>query len=676
MAITFGSKPAEFKYVELPFEALAAAGAAKQKRYDEGDKEITNINDTFLKIGSIKPDTKRKQELVDGYQQEIYQVVDQYSGDIGAALPKIKELQRKINYDMTYGELGAINNRYKSQQESIADIQKYNEEYIKSGGKNGMSGKESQALLDYETNELNNAPVQKNADGTWTTYQKYHRMPTINMYEEARQIAANMKPETIEQLTKLKAIGGGFYQHGKETKKYLTAEAIQMAVEQTMRNDPRFTSYLGWKNEITGKNKAVGNYLQQTLAQTSEGIQYLPGKDNAGNESMINPYAWKDQVLHEDFTNAAADAGRIFQQSEITRDVDYMHVAPKDSGSKTDPYASIPLSRPFETFNTGIQQLNSTVKQVASGAGEIAITADQAKGADGKLKPDVRAQTSMSGTGFSQTGPTKYFIKVDPANAYTSLTQNMNPLEKARLDYVIKNNPGLNGKIPTTAKEWGIIQQTLGALETAQVSTPQYSFVDDKTRKGGGAFYNANMAQFMYYDDSGVLTNALPSKLQKENRVYSGTELQQAGVKIEELVGKVASSTIAPKKIGGAGGGYTFASPDVVRMNVGGLQIDALVGKNKSQADANYLAQVLENGIASSQSTGLPMELFSGSNYVVSPVPNDPYGYNLQKFDTKGNVVESTSLKATNPVEMRRNVIELFNNNPGIQQELSDNLFR
>jgi hypothetical protein len=370
MAITFGSKPAEFKYVELPWDAIAAAGAAKQKRYDEGDKEISNINDTFLKIGSIKVDTPRKQQLVDDYQQQIYGVVDSYSGDIGAALPKIKELQRKINYDMTYGELGAINNRYKSQQESIADIQKYNEEYIKSGGKNGISGEEAQALLNYETNELNNTPVQKSPDGTWTTYQKYHRMPTINMYEEARQIAANMKPQTIEELTGLKSIGGGFYQHGKETRKILEAEAIQMAVEQTMRNDPRFTSYLGWRNEITGKNKAVTNYLQQNIAQTPEGIQYLSGKDATGNERMINPVAWTDEVLHQDFTNAAADAGRIFQQREITRDLDYMHVAPREPKEPKEETPQIGLNV-FGTPIANQKQFAAKATQAKNQFGEV-----------------------------------------------------------------------------------------------------------------------------------------------------------------------------------------------------------------------------------------------------------------------------------------------------------------
>lgn len=677
MAINMFTKPAEFKYVELPFEAIAAAGAARQKRYDEGDKSISDINDTFLKIGSIKVDTPRKQELVDAYQQQIYGVVDSYAGDIGAALPKIKELQRKINYDMTYGELGAINNRYKSQQESIADIQKYNEEYIKSGGKNGISGEEAQALLNYEMNELNNTPVQKDASGTWTTYQKYHRMPTINMYEEARQIAANMKPETIEQLTGLKSIGGGFYQHGKETRKILEAEAIQMAVEQTMRNDPRFTSYLSWRNEITGKNKAVRSYLQNNTVTTPEGIQYLPGKDG---QSVVNPVAWADSVLHSDFTDAASDAGRIFQQREITRDMDYMHVAPSQPKVQENPYAVRPLNTPNVNLSTAINGLKTTIGQVVSGGQKVNIPKEQAYGPDGKLKPGVTVNNApASGTGFSTIGQTTYSIAV---KNYDELVSSLNPVDRARMDYLIQNG-SLKGKKPTNPAEWKLLQNDLNTIgNNAQYSGVVNAYEDVNTRRKEGEMYNANMQNFMFYDETGEITSALPKNMQNSSRVYSGTELRQAGIKISELTGKMTTSSSAPRSVSGANGAYTFAAPDVVLMKTAdGREITGLVGRNKAQIDGGYIAEVLENAVKSSSATGLPEQLFAGSEYVVSPIPSDPYSFNINKYGKNGQVLESVTVKATNPIELRQSVLNLWNNpssttSANIRNELQSNLFR
>lgn len=693
MALTFGSKPAEFKYVELPWEAIAAAGAAKQKRYDEGDKGISDINDTFLKIGSIKADTPRKQQLVDDYQQQIYGVVDSYSGDIGAALPKIKELQRKINYDMTYGELGAINNRYKSQQESIADIQKYNEEYIKSGGKNGMSGEEAQALLNYEMNELNNAPVQKNPDGTWTTYQKYHRMPTINMYEEARQIAANMKPQTIEELTGLKSIGGGFYQHGKETRKILEAEAIQMAVEQTMRNDPRFTSYLGWRNEITGKNKAVGNYLQQNLAQTPEGIQYLPGKDAAGNQSMINPYAWKDEVLHEDFRNAAADAGRIFQQREITRDLDYMHVAPREPKEpKVDPYSARSLNVPNTPLTTALQGLQTRIGDIAQGKGKVSVSGDVALDKNKNLKPGFTRDFSLFKPGEkgavpifggllspSSSGPEPKFQK--KVETYDDLKGALTPVEQARLDYVIQHG-SLKGKKPASPADWKAIENDLATIgQTVQYSGVVNAYENAETRRKEGEMYNAQMPNFMFYDETGEITSALPKDSQRENRIYSGTELRQAGIKISELTGKMTTSSSAPKAISTAGGSYTFAAPDVVLMQTpDGRQISGLVGRNKATIDPGYIAEVLESSVKASSATGLPEQLFTGSQYVVVPDPANPYSFNIQKYNESGKVTENLNVQARNATELRQSIIQVWNADTpmsaGIRNELTNNLLR
>lgn len=684
MAITFGSKPAEFKYVELPWEVIAAAGAAKQKRYDEGDKEISNINDTFLKIGSIKVDTPRKQQLVDDYQQQIYGVVDSYSGDIGAALPKIKELQRKINYDMTYGELGAINNRYKSQQESIADIQKYNEEYIKSGGKNGISGEEAQLLLNYETNELNNVPVQKNPDGTWTTYQKYHRMPTINMYEEARQIAANMKPETIEHVTGLKSIGGGFYQYGEQTDKILEAEAIQIAVEQTMRNDPRFTSYLEWRNEITGKNKAVNNYLQQNLTQTPEGIPYLPGKDAAGNESVwINPYAWKDEVLHEDFRNAAADAGRIFQQREITRDVNYMHVAPREPRQPTpDPYASRSLNVPNTPLTTAIQGLQTTVGKLAKGITSVPITKEEALDEKGNVKPGVRYEGGKL-VGQPRGLPAKrvggnYAVTME---TYEDVTKSLSTLDRTRLDYVIKNG-SLKGKKPSNINDWKQLEKDLAAIgQTVQYSGVVNAYENAETRRKEGEMYNAQMPNFMFYDETGEITSALPEDSQRKNRIYSGTELRKAGIKITELTGKMSTSSSAPKAINAAGGSYTFAAPDVVLMQTpDGRQISGLVGRNKATIDPGYIAEVLESSIKTSSATGLPEQLFSGSNYVVIPNVTNPYSFSIQKYDKQGNVTENIDVQARDQIELRKSVIDLWNadtpTSAAIRNELSTNLLR
>ncbi len=66
MSISTGTVWADQPLVPIPFEALAQAGASKQKAYDEGQAEANALDNSFLKIGSIDRDTPEKKEIVSG----------------------------------------------------------------------------------------------------------------------------------------------------------------------------------------------------------------------------------------------------------------------------------------------------------------------------------------------------------------------------------------------------------------------------------------------------------------------------------------------------------------------------------------------------------------------------------------------------------------------------------
>jgi hypothetical protein len=332
MAITFGSKPAEFKYVELPWDAIAAAGAAKQKRYDEGDQTITNINDTFLKIGSREIDTKRKQELVDGFQQEIYNITDNFSGDIGAALPKIKELQRKLNYEITYGELGAIKKNYELEQARIKKIQESLDSYNQ--GKGGLDAYDAASLLAFDA-QVNNVPTQK-VGNTWSTYQEKTPIYATQDYSQAaRNIAKDIDIQSLEEFSGMKHVGNGIFMDEKTTKERRDKDIIEEYVTNALLADPKYAQYLNWKNTITGKNDKVANVLQNNTVTTPEGVTYLPKLDAAGNEiGVMNPTAWANDYLTSDFRQAGRSAGEIYQRLKISRDRKY--ATPDLGGGKED----------------------------------------------------------------------------------------------------------------------------------------------------------------------------------------------------------------------------------------------------------------------------------------------------------------------------------------------------
>ena len=366
------TKPAEFKYVELPFEAIAAAGAARQKRYDEGDKLTSDINDTFLKIGSREADTPRKQELVNDYQKQIYDVVDSYSGDIGAALPKIKELQRKINYDMAYGELGAIKKNYEAEQTRIKVVQDSNQNYNE--GKGGLDAFDATNLLEFEK-QLNAGPTKK-VGNTWSTYQTHSLSATQDYSKAAREIADKIDIQTLENFSGMKHVGNGIFMDEKRTTEVRDKDIIAEYVTNALLSDPKYSQYLDWKNTISGKKSAVARTLQNDVVTTPDGVQYLAQKDAAGNEvAAINPTEWANETLISDFRNAGQSAGEIYQRLKVTRDRKY--ATPDLSGGKEEAPAlglnvfATPLAV-HPVMQNSAEQLKSSVGTVVdSKTGQI-----------------------------------------------------------------------------------------------------------------------------------------------------------------------------------------------------------------------------------------------------------------------------------------------------------------
>lgn len=320
MAINIWTKPAEFKYVELPFEAIAAAGAAKQKAYDEGDKALTDLTENFLKIGSLPVNAARKDELIGGYQQEIYDIADQYSNDLGAALPKIKQLQRRLNADLATGELGAIKSQYDGYLERKKEIEGYEKNFME--GKGGLSPEDAQNLLNFElTNpELNGSPLKKTKYGTWEKYKPYTSMPTLDYTKVADEFASKMKPEVITELTGLMPVKDaagnitGYMQHGNVKTTMLPSQAIELATAEAMKLDSKVTGYRNWQATISGKADKIARAVQEN----PNGFLSPDGM------STLSPDYVADVTMNDGIYNAAKAMGLKYRQSEIERSMSYM----------------------------------------------------------------------------------------------------------------------------------------------------------------------------------------------------------------------------------------------------------------------------------------------------------------------------------------------------------------
>lgn len=434
MAINIWTKPAEFKYVELPFEAIAAAGAAKQKAYDEGDKALTDLTDNFLKIGSLPVNAARKDAILGEYQQEIYDITDQYSNDLGSALPRIKQLQRKLNTDLATGELSGIKGQYDQYLERVKEVGGFVKKFMETGGKEGLSPEDADALLNYElTNpDLNGSPIKKTKYGTWEKYKPFTTMPTLNYMSIADDFAKAMKPEVITELTGLMPVKDasgnvtGYMQHGNVKTTLLPSEAIELATGEALKLDSKVTGYRDWQAAISGKADKVSRAIQEN----PNGFLSRDGM------STLSPAYVADVTMNDGIYNAAKAMGLKYRQSEIDRNMSYMddwrakedYKAAKEAGYQIiaqGPSVDLPgsnLDPNFFDVQTGAQTVPYTKEEIEAIRAESgdpleksAVAAQIARGKVIGRTPYYKDLTTLSTSERIQTNAYLRTLEKDPA---------------------------------------------------------------------------------------------------------------------------------------------------------------------------------------------------------------------------------------------------------------------
>jgi hypothetical protein len=128
MAIGPGFVPAQLptgqEYFKLPFNELLAGLSAKQKQFDTAEDEKNKLLEGLLKVN---PYFQPHKDYLNKYTSDLYSNIDnltnQYQGDISKALPEIKRMARKVNQDLTYGDLATINASTKGAQEYLKQKQ-------------------------------------------------------------------------------------------------------------------------------------------------------------------------------------------------------------------------------------------------------------------------------------------------------------------------------------------------------------------------------------------------------------------------------------------------------------------------------------------------------------------------------------------------------------------------
>jgi hypothetical protein len=314
MAISPWTKPLEMKIAPLPFEALAYGYEKRQQRQDKADELLSGLDESFLKINSIPLDTPRKQELVGELQQQVYSLVDKYKGDLAGALPEIKALNRKVQYETNYGELGAIKERYNQFSTAEAKRAEAVKRYMM-GEKGGMSEEDALNARNYELSRMNK-PIEKTAYG-WSTYNTMASQPHVDIETKVMEVAKEMKPQTVEQMTGLKYDSNtGYFVNLTTGDTSLAADEIERAAYRMVMQDREVNDYLKFKHTVSGD---LDNWRQTLANSPAEGVII----DTPQGQVQMNADQWLEESFYGDVKRAARNAGNIYRQSKRTINADY-----------------------------------------------------------------------------------------------------------------------------------------------------------------------------------------------------------------------------------------------------------------------------------------------------------------------------------------------------------------
>ncbi len=321
--------PAE--YTPIPFQELAYMAEKKQQFKDKAFDLEADLESQFGKIGALDVDAPERSNIINGFRNELASVYEQSGGNPNKLLTGFKQVQRKFNKELAYGKLGGINQRYQGFAESQKELAEQGKSYLENKGDKGISPEEGGMYLQQELNVLNAEPIKQTSLGTWETYRKETRQPTLQLTKIADQIAKEMrdKPQLITQFTGLQDAGGGYYRDVVTKREYTEAQAIEKAAVARMTTDPFVQSYMSTINKISGKEAGLRDLLTAAEQQAQfdpsiysvDGTSYNPNDPNA---RRIFQSKVADKVLNEDIYNAAKTAANIYQLERLDVDPTYL----------------------------------------------------------------------------------------------------------------------------------------------------------------------------------------------------------------------------------------------------------------------------------------------------------------------------------------------------------------
>ena len=281
-------RPAKSEYIQLPYQELLQAGAAKQFSHDQNVAALDNIEDQILSINALEPDEEKKKARLEWYENTMANELEKAGGDYGKLSGFARALGRKAKVDMSRGELAGIKSNYNA-------FQKWDEEQRKRIGKeNGIT------LEDYEfrKNQIIRGYAEQKGIGNDPNDPLGIKLGEIAKFEDmrgdARDIADKAREHGTEWFGKwvqsMPNVDPSLMEKYKYGRKGISEQELYSDIMMVLKGDPKYTSYLNMKAE-----QGVYNLEQQAKAQ-NVGVEEMFYGDYATNPAKQALKYRKDEM--------------------------------------------------------------------------------------------------------------------------------------------------------------------------------------------------------------------------------------------------------------------------------------------------------------------------------------------------------------------------------------------
>lgn len=283
-------------YVPIDFNYLNGKLAQKQQEYDTGELMSETILNNIKANPLIEPHAIEARQRKQYYNDRTNQILEEAGGNYATAIPKLQQLGRELQEDLTQGTLAKINNttaNYLAQKENIKKI----------GERTGINQDDALKHLDQQTYGIygRDPNLYKN---TLSTYQHGERLKINDILDKA---IGNLKSDGYSKVdlsdpNYLKKIGDEYLTNKKVHDSLFNTLASQPGIRYEAMlsvgannpdevTDQQLSTFID--NKILGPTRgAVFNKHEESITESAEGS--ARGKQKVENENnnagYINNY--------------------------------------------------------------------------------------------------------------------------------------------------------------------------------------------------------------------------------------------------------------------------------------------------------------------------------------------------------------------------------------------------